>query len=156
MMDDPSSVALPSSPLIAACLTNNNIKDVSTTKMTTKIRQEMTKFMLDDDSLSVDNNLVVFATQSATTLPPALMTASSQNKSAIRDGSRIENRIKIVQKLTSPLMNNDSINPEGNTVFSDASSDAIPLPTLLIAASTTTLSLMMGPELKPLQKMDRN
>ena len=95
----------------------------------------MTKFMLDDDSLSVDSNLVGFATQFATTLPPTLMTASFQNKSTIRDGSRIENRIKNVQKLTSPLMNNDSIIPEGDTMFSDASSDAIPLPTLLIAAS---------------------
>ena len=80
-------------------------------------------------------NLVVFASKFATTLPSTLMTASSQNKSTVRDGSRIENRVKNVQKLTSPLMNNDSIIPEGDTMFSDASSDAIPLPTLLIAAS---------------------
>ena len=89
MPDDPFSFALPSSTLIAACLTNNGIKDVPTTKKRRTSRQQMTIYMLNDDLLSDDSNLVVSIAQFATNLFPTLLIASLQIKSAIRDGSRI-------------------------------------------------------------------
>ena len=50
MADDPSSVALPPSPLIVATLNNTDIKDVSMPETEMENRQEMANFMLNDDA----------------------------------------------------------------------------------------------------------
>jgi hypothetical protein len=50
MTDDPSSAALPPSPLIIATLNNTDIKDVSMPETERKNRQEMANFMLNDDA----------------------------------------------------------------------------------------------------------
>ena len=50
MADDPSSIALPPSPLIVAISNNTDIKDVSRPETEMKNRPEMTNFMLNDDA----------------------------------------------------------------------------------------------------------
>ena len=50
MADDPSSVALPLSPLIVVTLNNTDIKNVSMPETEMKNRQEMANFMLNDDA----------------------------------------------------------------------------------------------------------
>jgi hypothetical protein len=56
MADDPSSVALPLSPLIVATLNNTDIKDVSMSETERKNRQEMANFMLNDDAHGKETN----------------------------------------------------------------------------------------------------
>ena len=55
MADDPSSVALPSSPLIVATLNNTDIKDVPRPETEMKNRQEMANLMLNDDAHDTTN-----------------------------------------------------------------------------------------------------
>ena len=55
MVDDPSSVALPPSPLIVATLNNTDTKDVSMPETEMENRQEMANFMLNEDAHDTTN-----------------------------------------------------------------------------------------------------
>ena len=68
MADDPRSVALPSSLPSAVCPIKTGVKDGSMTEKTSKIGQEMTKFMPVVNSFDQDNNTSGFDSTSPNTL----------------------------------------------------------------------------------------
>ena len=101
MADDPSSVALPPSPLIVATLNNTDIKDVSMPVTEMKNRQEMANFMLNDDAhdnkTNCDGKTLLPGACSAAAHPLFSLFAAHNN--IIKDVHISENSSKIGQKL---------------------------------------------------------
>ena len=101
MADDPSSVALPPSPLIVATLNNTDIKDVSRPETEMEIRQEMANFMLNDDAhntTNCDGKTLLSGTCSAAACPLFSLFAAHNN--IIKDVHISENSSKKGQKLS--------------------------------------------------------
>ena len=102
MADDPSSVALPLSPLIVVTLNNTDIKNVSMPETEMKNRQEMANFMLNDDAHDKKTNC-----DSKTLLPGACSAAArplfslfAAHNNIIKDVHITENSSKKGQKLS--------------------------------------------------------
>jgi hypothetical protein len=102
MADDPSSVALPPSPLIVATLNNTDIKDVSVPETERKNRQEMANFMLNDDAHGKETNC-----DGKTSLPGACTAAArplfslfAAHNNIIKDVHITKNSSKKGQKLS--------------------------------------------------------
>ena len=97
MEDDPSSVALPPSPLIIAILNNTDIKDVSRPETEMENRQEMANFMLNDDAhdnkTNCDSKTLLPGACSASARPLFSLLATQNN--IIKDVHITENSSKI-------------------------------------------------------------
>ena len=96
MADDPSSVALPPSPLIVATLNNTDIKDVSMPETEMENRQEMANFMLNDDAhdnkTNCDGKTLLPGACIATACP--LFSLFAVHNNIIKDDQIIENSSK--------------------------------------------------------------
>ena len=134
MVDDPSSVALPPSPLIVATLNNTDIKDVSRPETEMKNRQEMANFMLNDvahDTTNCDSKTLLPGACSAAARP--LFSLFATRNSIIKDVHLTENSSKNEQKLSNKSISDVDIQDQdnnmqsnGNTSLPEASLDLIP------------------------------
>jgi hypothetical protein len=121
MADDPSSVALPPSPLIVATLNNTNIKDVSMPKTEIKNRQEMANIMLNDDADDNTTNC-----DGKTKLPGACSAAAcplfslfaTHNNIIIKDVHTTENSSKKWPKLSKKIIPDVDIQNQDNNMKS--------------------------------------
>ena len=120
MADDPSSVALPLSPLIVATLNNTDIKDVSMPETEMKNRQEMANFMLNDDAhntTNCDGKTLLSGTCSATA--PPLFSLFAAHNNIIKDVHISENSSKKGQKLSNKSISDIDIQDQDNNIQGD-------------------------------------
>ena len=116
MADDPSSVALPPSPLIVATLNNTDIKDVSRPESEMENRQEMANFMLNDDAhdkkTNCDSKTLLPGACTATARPLFSLFAAHNN--IIKDVHISENSSKIGQKLSNKSIPDVDVQDQDN------------------------------------------
>ena len=116
MADDPRSVARPSSPPSAVCPIKTGVKDGSMTEKTSKIGQEMIKFMPDVDSFDQDDNTSGFSS----TFPHTLQLAEGVHDTGIMEAFLPKTTTKNGQKLTAFLMADDHTRQDDSTLLSGA------------------------------------
>ena len=121
MADDPSSVALPPSPLIVATLNNTDSKDVSMPETEMKNRQEMAKFMLNDDAhdkkTNCDDKTLLPGTCSAAACPLFSLFAAHNN--IIKDVQITENSSRKGQKLSNQSISDVDVQDQDNNMLSN-------------------------------------
>jgi hypothetical protein len=120
MADDPSSVALPPSPLIVATLHNTDIKDLSMPETEMKNRQEMANFMLNDDAhdkkTNCDGKTLLPDTCTAAAYPLFSLFAAPNN--IIKDVHISENSSKKGQKLSNKSIPHVDVQDQDNNMQS--------------------------------------
>jgi hypothetical protein len=137
MADDPSSVALPPSPLVVATLNNTDIKDVSMPETEMKNRQEIAYFMLNDDAdnkkTNCDGKTLLPGACSAAACPFFSLFAAHNN--IIKDVHIIENSSKKGQKLSNKITVDGDIQDQGNNMQSNNNTSLPDSPMDFLAAA---------------------
>ena len=129
MADNPSSVALPPSPLIVATLNNTDIKDISMPETEMKYRQEMANFMPNDDvhnTTNCDGKTLLLGACSAPACP--LLSLFATHNNIIKDVQISENSSQKGQKFSDKITldvdvqdQDNNMQSNGNTSLPDAS-----------------------------------
>jgi hypothetical protein len=136
MADDPSSVALPPSPLIVATLNNTDIKDVFIPDTEMKNRQEMANFMLNnnahDNTTNCDGKTKLPGACSAAACPLFSLFATHNN--IIKDVHITENSSKKGQKLSNKSIADDDIQNKDNNMQSNNNTSLPDAPLEFLAA----------------------
>ena len=151
MADDPLSTTLPPSPPTAACSTNTGIKDVSMNEMTTEIRQKMTDFLSDFDSIDQDSNTSCFDSNPSLTL----LFAEGLHDTGIKDAPLPEMTTKNGLKLTAFSMDDDPTSQDDITLLSVAHFNNVWSPIPLIAACTKDIGIEDVPMTEKQPERDR-
>jgi hypothetical protein len=137
MADNPSSVALPPSPLIVATLNNTDIKDVSIPESELKNRQEMAIFMLNDDAHDKKTNCngktSLPGTCSAAACP--LFSLFTGHNNITKDVHITENISKKGQKLSNKSILHVDVQDQDNNMQSNNNTSLPDAPLEFLAAA---------------------
>ena len=150
MADDPSSVALPLSPLIVVTLNNTDIKNVSMPETEMKNRQEMANFMLNDDTHSKTTNC-----DGKTKLPGACSAAAcplfslfAAHNNIIKDVHISENSSKKGPKLSNKSIPDVDVQDQDNNMQRNGNTSLPDAPLEFLAAAPLTRSSFANNSLK--------
>jgi hypothetical protein len=140
MADDPSSVALPPSPLIVATLNNTDIKDVSMPETEMKNLQEMANFMLNDDAHDKKTNCngKTLLAGACTAAARPLFSLFAAHNNIIKDVHISENSSKKGQKLRNKITLDGDIQDQGNNMQSNNNTSLPDSPMDFLAAAPLT------------------
>lgn len=149
MVDDPSSVALPPSPLIVDTLNNTDIKDVSMSETKMENRQEMANFMLNEDAHDTTN-------YDGMTLLPGACTAAARplfslfatHNNIIKDVHISENSSKKGPKLSNKSIPDVDVQDQDNNMQSNGNTSLPDAPLEVLAAAPLARSSFANSSLK--------
>ena len=136
MADDPSSVALPLSPLIVAILNNTDIKDVSRPETEMENRQEIANFMLnDDDHDTTDYDGMTLLPGACTAVARPLFSLFAAHNNIIKDVHISENSSKKGQKLSNKSIPDGDVQDQHNNMQSIGNTSLPDAPLEVLAAA---------------------